>query len=82
VAPRFWIALSKYVRNWRSSTPYMRRIFCFSRSCVPYSEMRVDLAPCWPGRESSLHLVSSERRALLRKRSVPSRLESLQLGPI
>src|SRR6184192_2098663 len=60
----------------------MRRIFCFSRSWVPYSEMRVDLAPCWPGRESSLHFVSSERRALFRKRSVPSRRESLHLGPL
>src|SRR6187397_3064971 len=41
-----------------------------------------DLTPCWPGLVSSLHLESSERRALLRKRSVPSRRASLHLGPV
>src|SRR4051812_31873018 len=40
-----------------------------------------DFTPCWPGFESSLHLESSERRALLRNRSVPSRRASLHLGP-
>src|SRR4029079_3645252 len=38
--------------------------------------------PCWPRLVSSLHLESSERRALLRKRSVPSRRASLHLGPV
>src|SRR4030095_8047742 len=38
--------------------------------------------PCWPGFVSSLHLESSERRALFRKRSVPSRRPSLHLGPV
>src|SRR5881396_1017600 len=45
--------------------------------------MRIpDFTPCWPGLESSLHLESSDRRALFRKRSVPSRRASLHLGPI
>src|SRR5436305_11032191 len=41
-----------------------------------------DFTPCCPGFVSSLHLESSERRALLRKRSVPSRRASLHLGPM
>src|SRR5512137_3090688 len=41
-----------------------------------------DFTPCWPGLVSSLHLESSERRALFRKRSVPSRRASLHLGPV
>src|SRR6202022_1909473 len=41
-----------------------------------------DLTPCWPGLESSLHLESSDRRALFRKRSVPSRRASLHFGPV
>src|SRR4029450_5808097 len=41
-----------------------------------------DFTPCWPGLASSLHLESSERRALLRKRSVPSRRASLHFGPV
>src|SRR5215210_4388200 len=40
-----------------------------------------DFTPCCPGLTSSLHLESSERRALFRKRSVPSRRASLHLGP-
>src|SRR4029079_11308263 len=38
--------------------------------------------PCWPGLVSSLHFVSSERRALFRKRSVPSLRASLHFGPV
>src|SRR5512145_1603584 len=34
-----------------------------------------------PGGTSSLHLLSSDLMPLLRKRSVPSRRESLHLGP-
>src|SRR6202171_1023846 len=41
-----------------------------------------DFTPCWPGLESSLHLESSDRRALFRKRSVPSRRASLHFGPV
>src|SRR5271169_5120808 len=41
-----------------------------------------DLTPCWPGFESSLHLESSDRRALFRNRSVPSRRASLHFGPM
>src|SRR4029079_17056475 len=41
-----------------------------------------DFTPCWPGLASSLHLESSERRALFRKRSVPSRRASLHFGPV
>src|SRR6185369_1444830 len=41
-----------------------------------------DRTPCWPGLVSSLHFESSERRALFRKRSVPSRRASLHLGPV
>ena len=37
--------------------------------------------PCWPGLLSNLALSLMERRALFRKRSVPSRRESLALGP-
>src|SRR5947208_2851626 len=45
--------------------------------------MRIpDFTPCWPGLESSLHLESSDRRALFRKRSVPSLRASLHLGPM
>src|SRR5664279_1232983 len=41
-----------------------------------------DFTPCCPGLESSLHLESSDRRALFRKRSVPSRRASLHFGPV
>src|SRR5436190_21197901 len=41
-----------------------------------------DFTPCWPGLVSSLHLESSDRRALFRKRSVPSRRASLHFGPV
>src|SRR5271169_4533858 len=41
-----------------------------------------DLTPCWPGFESSLHLESSDRRALFRNRSVPSLRASLHFGPM
>src|ERR1700730_12168505 len=41
-----------------------------------------DFPPCCPGFESSLHLESSDRRALFRKRSVPSRRASLHFGPV
>jgi hypothetical protein len=37
--------------------------------------------PCWPGLLSNLALSLIERRALFRNRSVPSRRESLALGP-
>jgi pyruvate carboxylase len=40
-----------------------------------------EVRPCWPGLESNLALSLMERRALLRNRSVPSRRESLALGP-
>src|ERR1700674_2302277 len=41
-----------------------------------------DFTPCGSGLESSLHLESSDRRALFRKRSVPSRRASLHFGPV
>src|SRR6266513_4993284 len=41
-----------------------------------------DFTPCCPGFVSSLHLESSDRRALFRKRSVPSRRASLHFGPV
>src|ERR1700681_1182006 len=41
-----------------------------------------DRTPCWPGLVSSLHFESSERRALFRKRSVPSLRASLHFGPV
>src|SRR5580704_18479651 len=45
--------------------------------------MRIpDFTPCWPGLESSLHLESSDRRALFRNRSVPSLRASLHFGPM
>src|SRR5271169_3668811 len=45
--------------------------------------MRIpDFTPCWPGLESSLHLESSDRRALFRNKSVPSLRASLHFGPI
>src|ERR1700712_4333739 len=61
----------------------MRRSFCFSRSCVPYSDkrcLRSLFTP--PGGTSSLHFCSSGFAPLLRNRSVPSRRESLHLGPV
>src|SRR5271154_2452976 len=61
----------------------MRLTFCFSRSWLPKSDVRApDIRPCWPGLLSSLHLVSSARRRLFKNRSVPSRRDNLQLGPI
>src|SRR5436189_3055835 len=60
----------------------MRLTFCFSRSCRPKSEVRVpEVRPCWPGLLSNLTLSPIGRRALFRNRSVPSRRESLPLGP-
>src|SRR6218665_2748483 len=60
----------------------MRLPFCFSRSCRRWSEVRApEVRPCWPGLESNFDLSAIERRALLRNRSVPSRRESLALGP-
>src|ERR1022692_1718493 len=41
-----------------------------------------DFTPCCPGLESSLHFESSDRRALFRKRSVPSLRASLHFGPV
>src|SRR5208282_19556 len=41
-----------------------------------------DFTPCWPGLESSLHLESSDRRALYRNKSVPSLRASLHFGPM
>ena len=40
-----------------------------------------DVRPCWPGLLSNLTLSPIGRRALFRNRSVPSRRESLPLGP-
>src|SRR5580698_3656049 len=61
----------------------MRRSFCFSRSCSPYSDkrcLRSLLTP--PGGTSSLHFDSSGLVPLFRNRSVPSRRESLHFGPV
>src|ERR1700761_6541106 len=61
----------------------MRRNFCFSRSCSPYSDkrcLRSLLTP--PGGTSSLHFDSRGLTPLFRKRSVPSRRESLHFGPV
>src|ERR1700690_54807 len=61
----------------------MRRSFCFSRSCSPYSDkrcLRSLFTP--PGGTSSLHFDSSGLTPLLRNRSVPSRRESLHFGPV
>src|SRR3954471_21910290 len=62
--------------------PYMRLTLCFSRRCRPKSDVRwPEVRPCWPGLESNFALSLIERRALFRNRSVPSRRESLALGP-
>src|ERR1700676_4094477 len=61
----------------------MRRSFCFSRSCNPYSERRCFrslLTP--PGGTSSLHFDSRGFTPLFRNRSVPSRRDSLHFGPV
>src|ERR1700722_4957610 len=61
----------------------MRRSFCFSRSCNPYSDkrcLRSLLTP--PGGTSSLHFDSRGLTPLFRNRSVPSRRDSLHLGPV
>src|SRR6202040_1025270 len=61
----------------------MRRNFCFSRSCRPYSDkrcLRSLFTP--PGGTSSLHFDSRGLTPLLRNRSVPSRRESLHFGPV
>src|SRR3981189_80428 len=61
----------------------MRRSFCFSRSCRPYSDHRClrSLFPP-PGGPSSLHFDSRGLTPLLRNRSVPSRRDSLHFGPV
>src|SRR6187399_1844834 len=60
----------------------MRLTFCFSRNCRPKSLVREPLVrPCWPGLDSNFDLSLIARRALFRNRSVPSRRESLALGP-
>src|ERR1700723_2017924 len=61
----------------------MRRSFCFSRSCNPYSDkrcLRSLFTP--PGGTSSLHFDSRGLTPLFRNRSVPSRRDSLHLGPV
>src|ERR1700728_605483 len=61
----------------------MRRSFCFSRSCKPYSDrrcLRSLFTP--PGGTSSLHFDSRGLTPLFRNRSVPSRRDSLHLGPV
>ena len=40
-----------------------------------------EVRPCWPGLLSNFALSLMARRALFRNRSVPSRRESLALGP-
>src|ERR1700684_3041068 len=61
----------------------MRRNFCFSRSCNPYSDkrcLRSLLTP--PGGTSSLHFDSRGFTPLLRNRAVPSRRDGLHFGPV
>src|ERR1700729_4077310 len=61
----------------------MRRNFCFSRSCRPYSDrrcLRSLFTP--PGGTSSLHFDSRGFTPLFRNRSVPSRRDSLHFGPV
>src|ERR1700732_5360930 len=61
----------------------MRRSFCFSRSCKPYSDkrcLRSLFTP--PGGTSSLHFDSRGFTPLFRNRSVPSRRDSLHFGPV
>src|ERR1700691_3164345 len=61
----------------------MRRNFCFSRSCNPYSDkrcLRSLFTP--PGGTSSLHFDSRGFTPLFRNRSVPSRRDSLHFGPV
>src|SRR5882757_6209709 len=61
----------------------MRRSFCFSRSCSPYSDkrcLRSLFTP--PGGTSSLHFDSRGFTPLFRNRSVPSRRDSLHFGPV
>src|ERR1700722_4957611 len=61
----------------------MRRNFCFSRSCSPYSDnrcLRSLFTP--PGGTSSLHFDSRGLAPLFRNRSVPSRRDSLHFGPV
>src|SRR5271168_256618 len=61
----------------------MRRSFCFSRNCKPYSDrrcLRSLFTP--PGGTSSLHFDSRGFTPLFRNRSVPSRRDSLHFGPV
>src|SRR5258708_14687294 len=61
----------------------MRRSFCFSRSCRPYSDkrcLRSLFTP--PGGTVSLHFDSRGLTPLFRNRSVPSRRDSLHFGPV
>src|SRR5258708_10910856 len=61
----------------------MRRRFCSSRSCRPYSDkrcLRSLFTP--PGGTSSLHFDSRGLTPLFRNRSVPSRRDSLHFGPV
>src|SRR2546426_6452766 len=65
----------------------IRLTFCFSRSCLAYSDALrrrpVDW-PCWPGayaRRSTAHF-SVRQRVPLRNSLVPSRRHSLQTGPV
>src|ERR1700748_1455839 len=61
----------------------MRRSFCFSRNCKPYSDkrcLRSLFTP--PGGTSSLHFDSRGFTPLFKNRSVPSRRESLHFGPV
>src|SRR3954468_23177540 len=64
----------------------MRLIFCFSRSCLEYSEAlrrRAVAWPCWPGaygRRSTGHF-SVKHLVPLRNSFVPSRRHWRQLGP-
>ena len=49
VRPFMCSARSIVRANCFSSRPYIRRTFCFSRSCTPKSENRARPWPCCPG---------------------------------
>src|SRR5271156_1222790 len=81
VGPLVRNAFSKYVRNWRSSSPWVPFPFCFSRNCTPYPTIFARRAcPCCPGtklRFSIAHFSVKHRRPF-KKSFCPSRRHSRQ----
>src|SRR5207302_7582102 len=83
VAPVTSAARSNVFFICRSSTPYMRRAFCFSRSCSAKSETLRRRCWCMPGGElrfSKVHFV--KHFSPLRKSFMPSRRQRRHTGPV